>query len=90
MDWHLVGVSLQLLSTGKKRRHKALRCFLPRTVSSPSAVKLKMSKSLQRLQGLGAQDTSLVSALVGNIFDAREMLSTWLLDRLKGCKLHSV
>lgn len=46
--------------------------------------------SLQHLQGLDAQETLLVSAPVDNIFDAREMLSTWLLDRLKGCKLHSV
>ena len=90
MDWHLVGDSPQPLGTEEK---EAQAFAMSSTMNSPSVVKFKMSKadhmSLQHLQGLDAQESSLVSALVDNISDAWGTLSTWLLGRLKGRKLHS-
>lgn len=88
-DMHGLEVIPHSLWVLGNRRHSL--CLLLWTVPTPPAVRMKMFKAYHEPAappGKDAQETSLLSALVDNIFDAWEMLSTWLLDRPRGCELH--
>lgn len=88
MDWHLVGDSYSLCVL-KTKEPKAF------VVSSPTNSFQSLCCQVKDVQStahepamhkkLNAQETSL-----DYILDAWEILSTWLLDRLQGCKLPSI